>query len=73
MFPQRFARFISFQVLGLKGNPLGHEVLSIYAEPNGTRKLLEFMLDSLHGRMSFLGHFGGQDGPILFIFGRQVP
>jgi hypothetical protein len=30
-------RWTPFQVLGLKGNPLGTDVLSLFSEVNGTR------------------------------------
>ena len=30
-----------------KGNPLGSDVLQLFSEVNGTRKLLDFMLDNL--------------------------
>ncbi|XP_025016008.1 CCR4-NOT transcription complex subunit 6-like [Tetranychus urticae] len=33
--------------LGLDGNPLTQEILVIYKEPNGTQKLLEYLLDNL--------------------------
>ncbi len=42
--------FFYFQFLGLKGNPITPDLMALYTEVNGTRKLLEFMLDSLHGR-----------------------
>ena len=38
-----------FQILGLKGNPMNPEIMAFYNEPNGTRKLLEFMLDNING------------------------
>ena len=33
--------------IGLKGNPLAAEVMSIYNGKNGTAKLLSYMLDNL--------------------------
>ena len=30
-----------------QGNPLGSDVLQLFSEVNGTRKLLDFMLDNL--------------------------
>lgn len=41
-------------VLGLVGNPLNKDIMSIYSEPNGTQKLLTFMLDNLQGRLFFI-------------------
>ena len=48
--PYELGRLFNLVILGLKGNPLGPDVLQMYAEPNGTKKLLEFMLDNLHGK-----------------------
>ena len=31
----------------IQGNPLGSDVLQLFSEVNGTRKLLDFMLDNL--------------------------
>lgn len=47
VLPNEIGKLFRLNVLGLHGNPLGKEVLSIYNEPNGTNKLLTFMLDSL--------------------------
>ena len=38
------------QNLGLKGNQLSLEISSIYNEPNGMRKLLDYMLDNMSGK-----------------------
>lgn len=51
MLPYELGKLFQLVILGLKGNPLGPDVLQMYAEPNGTKKLLEFMLDNLHGRI----------------------
>jgi len=48
MLPYELGKLFQLVILGLKGNPLGPDVLQMYAEPNGTKKLLEFMLDNLH-------------------------
>ena len=50
MLPYELGKLFQLVILGLKGNPLGPDILQMYAEPNGTKKLLEFMLDNLHGR-----------------------
>lgn len=31
------------------GNPLSQDILNLYQEPDGTRKLLNYMLDNLAG------------------------
>lgn len=41
-------------MLSLTGNPLNKDIMSIYSEPNGTHKLLTFMLDSLQGRFIYI-------------------
>ena len=50
MLPYELGKLFQLVILGLKGNPLGPDILQMYAEPNGTKKLLEFMLDNLHGK-----------------------
>jgi len=45
--PFELGKLFQLQVMGLKGNPLGSDILSIFSEVNGTRKLLEMMLDNL--------------------------
>ncbi len=37
------------------GNPLSQDILNLYQEPDGTRKLLNYMLDNLAGK--WLGRF----------------
>lgn len=36
-------------LLALQGNPLSKDVMNLYSEPNGTQKLLSYMLDNLQG------------------------
>lgn len=43
-------KLFNLMVLGLQGNPLNKEIMSLYSEPNGTQKLLTYMLDNLQGR-----------------------
>lgn len=38
---------VYFFIVGLKNNPLTQELLVIYNEPNGTQKLLAYLLDNL--------------------------
>jgi len=47
VLPYELGKLFQLQVLGLKGNPLGPDVLTLFTEVNGTRKLLDFMLDNL--------------------------
>jgi len=47
VLPYELGKLFQLQVLGLKGNPLGPDVLALFTEVNGTRKLLDFMLDNL--------------------------
>uniref|UniRef100_A0A182Y910 Disease resistance R13L4/SHOC-2-like LRR domain-containing protein n=1 Tax=Anopheles stephensi TaxID=30069 RepID=A0A182Y910_ANOST len=50
VLPYELGKLFNLHVLGLHGNPLGKDVLSIYNEPNGTSKLLMYMLDNLSGK-----------------------
>ncbi|XP_055379859.1 CCR4-NOT transcription complex subunit 6-like isoform X2 [Condylostylus longicornis] len=52
VLPYEIGKLFHLLVLGLHGNPLGKEFLSIYNEPNGTAKLLTYMLDNLTGMWS---------------------
>lgn len=45
--PHEIGKLFHLQVLGLHGNPLQKEIISIYNEPNGTQKLLTYLLDNL--------------------------
>ncbi|XP_014661642.1 PREDICTED: CCR4-NOT transcription complex subunit 6-like isoform X2 [Priapulus caudatus] len=47
VLPYELGKLFQLQNFGLKGNPLSAEILSIYSEPNGTVKLLTYMLDHL--------------------------
>lgn len=40
--------FASFAILS-PGNPLAQEIMSLYQEPDGTRRLLNYLLDNLAG------------------------
>lgn len=50
VLPYELGKLFQLHVLGLQGNPLSKEILSLYGESNGTHKLLTYMLDSLQGR-----------------------
>jgi len=45
--PYELGKLFQLTTLGLKGNPLGSDVIQLFSEVNGTRKLLDFMLDNL--------------------------
>uniref|UniRef100_T1GAQ2 Carbon catabolite repressor protein 4 n=1 Tax=Megaselia scalaris TaxID=36166 RepID=T1GAQ2_MEGSC len=45
--PHEIGKLFHLQVLGLHGNPLQKEIINIYNEPNGTQKLLTYLLDNL--------------------------
>ncbi|MBN3320127.1 CNO6L protein, partial [Atractosteus spatula] len=47
VLPYELGRLFQLKTLGLKGNPLSQDILNLYQEPNGTRKLLNYMLDNL--------------------------
>ncbi|XP_041111564.1 CCR4-NOT transcription complex subunit 6-like [Polyodon spathula] len=47
VLPYELGRLFQLQTLGLKGNPLSQDILNLYQEPDGTRKLLNYMLDNL--------------------------
>lgn len=52
--PHEIGRLFQLQVLGLAGNPLCQEILKLYSEPNGTHRLLMYLLDSLQGKIVIL-------------------
>jgi len=49
VLPYELGKLFKLQSLGLKQNPLTQEFLVIYIEPNGTQKLLSYLLDNLQG------------------------
>lgn len=52
VLPNEIGKLFHLHILGLHGNPLGKDVLSLYNEPNGTHKLITFLLDNLTGESS---------------------
>ncbi|XP_072765931.1 CCR4-NOT transcription complex subunit 6-like isoform X5 [Anoplolepis gracilipes] len=52
VLPYELGKLFQLQVLGLQGNPLSKDVLTLYGtgEPSGTNKLLTYMLDNLQGK-----------------------
>lgn len=50
VLPYELGKLFRLHVLGLKGNPLAPEILNVYSEPNGTSKLLAYLLDNLVGK-----------------------
>ncbi|XP_018334692.1 CCR4-NOT transcription complex subunit 6-like isoform X2 [Agrilus planipennis] len=51
ILPYELGKLFNLIVLGLHGNPLNKDIMTIYSEPNGTHKLLTYMLDNLQGRI----------------------
>lgn len=51
--PYELGKLFNLHVLGLHGNPLNKDITTIYSEPNGTHKLLTYMLDNLQGIVYF--------------------
>ncbi|NP_001103498.1 CCR4-NOT transcription complex, subunit 6b [Danio rerio] len=49
VLPFELGKLFQLQTLGLKGNPLTQEIMSLYQEPDGTRRLLNYLLDNLAG------------------------
>ncbi|KAI4896532.1 hypothetical protein NFI96_015406, partial [Prochilodus magdalenae] len=49
VLPFELGKLFQLQTLGLKGNPLAQELMSLYQEPDGTRRLLNYLLDNLAG------------------------
>uniref|UniRef100_A0AAZ3QQY1 poly(A)-specific ribonuclease n=1 Tax=Oncorhynchus tshawytscha TaxID=74940 RepID=A0AAZ3QQY1_ONCTS len=49
VLPFELGKLFQLQTLGLKGNPLAQEILNLYQEHDGTRKLLNYLLDNLAG------------------------
>ncbi|XP_056626034.1 CCR4-NOT transcription complex, subunit 6b [Triplophysa dalaica] len=49
VLPYELGKLFQLQTLGLKGNPLSQEIMSLYHEPDGTRRLLNYLLDNLSG------------------------
>ncbi|XP_049634230.1 CCR4-NOT transcription complex subunit 6 isoform X2 [Suncus etruscus] len=47
VLPFELGKLIQLQTLGLKGNPLTQDILTLYLEPDGTRRLLNYLLDNL--------------------------
>ncbi|KAB0801978.1 hypothetical protein PPYR_04164 [Photinus pyralis] len=47
ILPYEIGKLFNLIMLGLHGNPLNKDIMTIYSEPNGTHKLLTYMLDNL--------------------------
>lgn len=45
--PNEIGKLFQLQILGLHGNPLQKDIVTIYNEPNGTHRLLTYLLDSM--------------------------
>ena len=51
MFDRNIIKFVIY-LIGLLGNPLPIEILTIYAESNGLQKLLTYFLDNFSTSLS---------------------
>ncbi|XP_023599641.1 CCR4-NOT transcription complex subunit 6 isoform X3 [Myotis lucifugus] len=49
VLPFEMGKLFQLQTLGLKGNPLTLDILNLYQEPDGTKRLLNYLLDNLAG------------------------
>lgn len=47
VLPYELGRLFQLQVLGIAGNPIQSEILSMVSEPSGTARLVSFLLDNL--------------------------
>jgi len=45
--PYEMGKLFKLQILGLKGNPLSSDILTLFSEVNGTEKILSLLLDNL--------------------------
>ncbi|XP_051945221.1 CCR4-NOT transcription complex subunit 6-like [Xyrauchen texanus] len=54
ILPFELGKLFQLQTLGLKGNPLTQEIMSLYQEPDGTRRLLNYFLDNLAGAIKYI-------------------
>ena len=51
MLPYEMGKLFKLQILGLKGNPLSSDILTLYSEVNGTEKILSLLLDNLPSKL----------------------
>lgn len=56
ILPYELGKLFNLMVLGLQGNPLNKDIMTLYSEPNGTQKLLTYMLDNLQGRIYYFNN-----------------
>ncbi|KAL7295288.1 hypothetical protein TKK_0011423 [Trichogramma kaykai] len=59
VLPYELGKLFQLQILGLHGNPLSKDVMAIYGEPQGTHKLLSYMLDNLSASVAMTTGLGG--------------
>jgi CCR4-NOT transcription complex subunit 6 len=45
--PLEMGKLFKLQILGLKGNPLSTDIMTLFSEVNGTDKILSYLLDNL--------------------------
>lgn len=54
VLPFEIGKLFHLHTLGLHGNPLNKDVMSLYSESSGTLKLLSYMLDNLSGEWGMI-------------------
>jgi CCR4-NOT transcription complex subunit 6 len=59
--PLEMGKLFKLQILGLKGNPLSTDIMTLFSEVNGTDKILSYLLDNLPSKSTheyfLLHHF----------------
>ncbi|KAK7798313.1 hypothetical protein U0070_007859 [Myodes glareolus] len=58
VLPFELGKLFQLQTLSLKGNPLTQDILNLCLEPDGTRRLLNYLLDNLSGTAKRSNNFG---------------
>lgn len=51
--PLEMGKLFKLQILGLKGNPLSTDIMTLFSEVNGTDKILSYLLDNLPSKSQF--------------------
>lgn len=64
ILPCELGRLFLLQMLGISGNPLSPDILNMAAEPQGTSKLLTYLLENLTGEIC--SHIAACDNRIIF-------
>lgn len=58
--PLEMGKLFKLQILGLKGNPLPTDIMTLFSEVNGTDKILSYLLDNLPSEspITFISFWG---------------